>query len=204
MSAATQPHRNGAKMRDYADVDFYTDTSLVDDPHSYFDFLRQQNPVARLPHRNVMAVTGYEETIQVMLDTEHFSSVNAVNGPIPGLPFEPAGDDITEQVKAVRSKIAFSDQVVSQDGARHADLRSILAMLFTPSRLKALEPSLRETADAMIDEFAAGGKVDLVAQYGGPYATLVIADLLGVPARDRILFREYLKDAIPAEIDGGE
>jgi cytochrome P450 len=187
---------------DYATVDFYTDTSLVEDPHSYFDFLREQSPVARLPHRNVMAVTGYEETIQVMLDTEHFSSVNAVNGPIPGLPFEPQGDDITEAVKAARSRIAFSDQVVSQDGERHADLRSILAMLFTPSRLKALEPSLRHTADTMIDEFAADGKVDLVGQYGGPYATLVIADLLGVPGEDRKLFRKYLENAIPAEIGG--
>ncbi|MBV1686572.1 cytochrome P450 [Novosphingobium sp. G106] len=189
-------------MRDYADVDFYTDTSLVEDPHSYFDFLRAQNPVTKLPHRNVMAVTGYEETIQVMLDAEHFSSVNAVNGPIPDLPFEPKGDDITEQVRAARGKIAYSDQVVTEDGKRHMDLRSILAMLFTPSRLKALEPTLRGTADGMIAEFANDGKVDLVAQYGGPYATLVIADLLGVPAKDRLLFRDYLKDAIPAEVGG--
>jgi cytochrome P450 len=189
---------------DYATADFYTDTSLVDDPHSYFDYLRDRNPVTHLPHRNVVAVTGYEETIQVMLDTEHFSSVNAVNGPLPGLPFEPEGDDITEQVKAARDKIAYSDQVVTQDGGRHADLRSILATLFTPSRLKALEPSLRATADEMIDEFAADGKVDLVGQYGGPYATLIIAQLLGVPADDRKLFREYLKDAVPAEIGGEE
>ncbi|MEJ5978463.1 cytochrome P450 [Novosphingobium sp. PS1R-30] len=189
-------------MRDYADVDFYTDTSLVEDPHSYFDFLRAQNPVTKLPHRNVVAVTGYEETIQVMLDAEHFSSVNAVNGPIPDLPFEPKGDDITEEVRNARSKIAYSDQVVTEDGKRHADLRSILAMLFTPSRLKALEPNLRLTADTMIAEFANDGRVDLVAQYGGPYATLVIADLLGVPEKDRPLFRKYLENAIPAEVGG--
>ncbi|MCW1430165.1 cytochrome P450 [Novosphingobium sp. JCM 18896] len=189
-------------MRDYTDVDFYTDTSLVEDPHSYFDFLREQNPVQRLPYRNVVAVTGYEETIQVMLDAEHFSSVNAVNGPIPDLPFKPQGDDITAEVRAARSKIAYSDQVVTEDGKRHADLRSILAMLFTPSRLKALEPSLRSTADTMIAEFAGDGKVDLVAQYGGPYATLVIADLLGVPHKDRPLFRKYLENAIPAEVGG--
>lgn len=187
-------------MQNYANADFYTDTSLVDDPHSYFDFLRAQNPVTRLPHRNVVAVTGYEETIQVMLDTEHFSSVNAVGGPIPDLPFTPRGNDITDDVLAARGKIAYSDQVVTADGERHAFLRSILATLFTPSRLKALEPSLRATSDALIDEFVRDGRVDLVRQYGGPYATLIIADLLGVPARDRLLFREYLKDAIPAEI----
>lgn len=187
-------------MTDYATADFYTDDSLVDDPHSYFDFLRNQGPVTRLPHRNVVAVTGYEETVQVMLDTEHFSSINAVMGPIPPLPFEPQGDDITAQLEAHRAKIPFSDQVVTEQGKRHLDLRSILSTLFTPSRLKALETSLRDTADSLIDEFHADGKVDLVKQYGGPYATLIISDLLGIPAEGRAKFRAYLGGGIPAKL----
>ena len=187
-------------MTDYATADFYTDLGLVEDPHTYFDFLRNQGPVTRLPHRNVVAVTGYEETIQVMLDTEHFSSINAVTGPMLGLPFAPQGDDITAQLEAARAKIPFADQVVTETGKRHLDLRSVLATLFTPSRLKALEPQLRANADAMIDEFAAAGHVELVGQYGAPYATLVIADLLGVPEQGRRKFRKLLQGAVPAEI----
>jgi cytochrome P450 len=185
---------------DFATADFYTDTSLVDDPHAYFDYLRAQGPVTELPHRGVLAITGHKEAVEVTLDTEHFSSVVAVTGPMPGLPFEAHGDDITAQLAAVRSKIPFSDQIVTEDGKRHADLRSILATLFTPSRLKALDAQLVGTANAMIDEFAADGKVDLVRQYGGPYATLVIADLLGIPPKMRGRFREYLDGAIPDEI----
>ena len=185
----------------YETADFYSDTALVDDPHAYFDYLRAQGPVARLPHRNVVAVTGYEETIQVMLDTEHFSSINAVGGPLPPLPFEPEGDDITDQLEAHRGKIPFADQVVTEQGARHLNLRSIVATLFTPSRLKALEPSLRATSESLIDEFAADGKVDLVAQYGGPYATLIIADLLGIPESSRRKYRKWLAGAVPAKMD---
>jgi len=187
-------------VADYETADFYTDKWLVDDPHSYFDFLRAKGPVTRLPHRNVVAVTGYEETVQVMLDTEHFSSINAVTGPIPGLPFDAQGDDITDQLEANRAKIPFADQVVTEQGERHLHLRSIIASLFTPSRLKALEPKLRETSDSLIDEFVTDGKVNLVAQYGGPYATLVIADLLGIPEEGRKRFRDILKNALPAEI----
>ena len=188
-------------MLDYEKADFYTDTELVEDPHAYFDFLRNKGPVTRLPYRNVVAVTGYDETVQVMLDTEHFSSINAVTGPIPGLPFEPEGDDITDQLEAARSKIAFAEQVVTEQGKRHADLRSILSALFTPSRLKALEPKLRATSDSLIDEFIASGKVDLPVQYGGPFATLVIADLLGVPEDGRKRFRTLLEGAVPAQMD---
>lgn len=191
-------------MNDYAKADFYTDSSLVDDPHAYFDFLRNQGPVTRLPHRNVVAVTGYEETVQVMLDSEHFSSINAVMGPIPPLPFTPEGDDITAQLETHRAKIPFSDQVVTEQGKRHLDLRSILSTLFTPSRLKALEESLRDTADSLIDEFAADGRVDLVSQYGGPYATLIISDLLGIPQEGRDKFRAYLGAAVPAKIGEGD
>ncbi len=185
---------------DYAKADFYTDTSLVDDPHAYFDFLREQGRVTRLPHRNVMAVTGYEETVAIMLDTEHFSSINSANGPIPGMPFEPEGDDIADRVEQERANFTFATQIVSESGERHLNLRSVISTLFTPSRLKALEPGLRATADTLIDEFAAGGRVELVGQFGGPYATLVIADLLGIPEDGRRRFRDLLKDTIPAEI----
>jgi cytochrome P450 len=136
-----------------------------------------------------------------MLDTEHFSSINAVGGPLPPLPFEPEGDDITDQLEAHRRKIPFADQVVTEQGARHLNLRSIVSTLFTPSRLKALEHSLRQTSDDLIDEFAASGKVDLVGQYGGPYATLVIADLLGIPEANRRRYRDLLQNSIPSEMN---
>ena len=187
-------------MIDYARADYYTDKALVDDPHAYFDYLRGQGPVTRLPHRNVVAVTGYDETVKVMLDTEHFSSVNAATGPIPPLPFVPEGDDITAQAAANRAKIPYADTIVAQDGERHVQLRSLLARLFTPSRLKALDPGIRATADALIDEFARAGRVNLVTQYGSPFATLVIADLLGLPNETRTLFRKLLHNVIPAEM----
>lgn len=191
-------------MNDYATADWYTDISLVDDPHAYFDFLRAQGPVVRLPYRDVVAVTGYEETIQVMLDTEHFSSINAVTGPMGGLPFTPEGDDISARLEAARKDIPFADQVVTEQGARHLNLRSALSTLFTPSRLKALEPSLRQTAESLIDEFQADGKVDLVRQYGAPYATLIISDLLGIPEKQRQKFRELLQDSVPVPMDATE
>lgn len=188
----------------YETADWYTDVSLVDDPHAYFDFLRAKGAVVRLPYRNAVAVTGYEETIQVMLDIEHFSSINAVTGPVASLPFEPTGDDISAELESHRGQIAFGDQIVTEGGARHADLRSIIARLFTPSRLKELQPKLLATAEGLIDEFAADGHVDLVRQYGGPYGALVISDLLGLSERTRNKFRVLLEGAIPVPMDASE
>jgi cytochrome P450 len=187
-------------MTNFATADFYTDVSLVGDPHAYFKFLREQAPVVHLPHRNVVAITGYDEAIQVMNDTEHFSSVNAVNGPLLDLPFAVEGDYIAAALEAARPQMPFSDTIVSVDGARHSNLRSIIARLFTPSRLKALQPQLLATANALIDEFHSDGHVDLVKHYGGPFATLVISDLLGIPPKGRAKFREILMKPSGLEI----
>lgn len=188
-------------MLDYEKVDFYSDTRLVDDPHAYFDFLRARGRVTPMPYRNVMAVTGYEEMIQLSLDTEHFSTINSVVGAMVELPFAVEGNDISAELEAARENIPFSSQIVSQSGKRHADLRSILARLFTPSRLRALEPKLHETADALINDFARDGTVELARQYGGPYATLVISDLLGLPDDVRGRFRTLLEDSVPVRMD---
>lgn len=185
----------------YAKADWYTDVSLVDDPHAYFDYLRAQGPVVKLPHRGAVAVTGYEETVALMLDTEHFSEINAVTGGLVELPFEPQGDDIGAQLEASRAKMDFADQIVAENGKRHADLRSILSRLFTPSRLKQLQPQLLATAEGLIDEFHKDGRVDIVRQYGGPYGALVISDLLGLTPTTRQKFRAALEGSLPIPMD---
>lgn len=180
-------------------VDFYTDPSLVADPHAYFDYLRAKGPVTPLPHYGAVAVTGYDETVQVMLDTEHFSSINAVDGALTRLPFVPEGDDIEAQLEAARGSISYADQVATENGTRHANLRSLLSALFTPNRLKALEGRLHGTADKLIDEFIASGRVDLPMQYGSPYATLIIAHLLGIPEEGAQRFRAIIAKSAEAD-----
>lgn len=70
-------------MSNYDTIDFFTDPSLVPDPHPYFDYLRSRNPVLRLPHYGVVAVTGYEEATAVYKDTDSFSNCVALGGPFP-------------------------------------------------------------------------------------------------------------------------
>ena len=50
-------------------VDFYTDLSLVNDPHPYFAHLRGTCPVVYLPQHDVMAVTTYAEAARRCVNT---------------------------------------------------------------------------------------------------------------------------------------
>ncbi len=191
-------------MTDFARIDFYTDDTIIDDPYPYFDWLREQGPITRLPNHKAWAVTGFEEAVSIARDTQHFSMANAVIGAGFELPFPVEGDDIADLVEANREHIPFANQIVTLEGTDHARLRSLLTPLFTPSKLKAQEPGLRAISNRLIDEFVGTGKVELVKGYGGPFATLVIADLLGIPEQDQPFFREIFATATVGDIHSSQ
>jgi cytochrome P450 len=186
-------------MSHFDNVDFFTDLSLVQDPYPYFDYLRSKGPVVRLPHRKVVAVTGFEESLAVYNDRNAFSSCIAVTGPIPELPFVPEGDDIGAQIDRFRPQMPMGNQIVTFDGAPHTQIRSLFSLLFTPRRLKENEEFLWRLADRQIDTFVEQGRCEVIDDYASPYATMVIANLLGVPEQDGARFCEQLATA-PAQI----
>ena len=175
---------------DFETLDYYTEPRLINDPNPYFEHLRSKGPVTPLSHHGVVAVTGYDEAVQVYTDIENYSSVNAVTGPFPPVPFAIDGSDISEHIEAWRADLPMKDQIVTFDQPRHGPARSLMMRLFTPSRLKQNEAYLWTLSDQLIDRFLASGKVEVVRDYGVPFAGMVIADLLGVPEEDRPAFAE--------------
>jgi cytochrome P450 len=179
-------------MSDFDSIDFFTDQSLVPNPHPYFDYLRSQNPVQRLPHHGVFAITGYAEATEVYKDPDTFSNIVALGGPFPPLPFAPEGDDISALIDEHRSYFPMNEHMVTMDPPDHTKARSVLSRLLTPSRLKQNEDFMWRLADRQLDEFLTFGECEFIAEYSKPFATLVIADLLGVPEEDHKEFRSVL------------
>ncbi|MFN8034798.1 MAG: cytochrome P450 [Acidimicrobiia bacterium] len=179
-------------MIDYDAIDFFRDDTLVADPYPYFAFLRDECPVRREPHHDVVMVTGYEEAIAVYNDTATFSSCNSVTGPFPGFPVPLEGDDISPLIEQYRDQLPFSDQLPTLDPPVHTAHRALLMRLITPKRLSENEAFMWRLADRQIDEFVANGECEFVSEFAGPFAMLVIADLLGVPEADHVRFRQEL------------
>lgn len=169
-------------------IDFFADESLLPNPYPYFDHLRAQSPVLNLPHHDVVAVTGHEEATVVYKDAGTFSSIVAVGGPFPPLPFEPQGDDIDEQIERYRDQMPMSKYMTTMDPPEHSRVRFLLSRLLTPKRIQANEELLRRLADEQIDSFIEAGKCEFVFGYAKPFSSKVIADLLGIPVEDRETF----------------
>jgi len=154
--------------------------------------LRSQGPVFPEPYYGVIAVTGYQEVQAAFKDSDSFSAVNAIGGPFPPLPFIPEGDDISEQIEAHRHEFPIFEHMVVRDPPEHDKARSLLGRLLTPRRLQENRDYIWQLADRQFDEFIDNGRCEFLSKYGKPFATLGIADLLGVPDEDRAEIRRNL------------
>jgi cytochrome P450 len=179
-------------VSEFDSTEFFTNEALIDHPYGYYAEQRSQCPVRIDPTNGIVAVTGYEAAMSVYRDLEGFSACNAVLGPFAQLPFEPSGDDITDQIAQHRDEMPFSGYMATLDRPRHTEVRGLLSRLMTPRRLKENEQFMWSLADHQLDNFIPMGKGDFLEQFARPFAMLVIADLLGVPAEDHDAFREKL------------
>ncbi|BBY37972.1 hypothetical protein MMAN_21060 [Mycobacterium mantenii] len=137
-------------------------------------------------------MTGYPEVIAALKDTDAFSACNAIGGPFRPLPFEPSGHDISSQSRRTDTSFPIFEHLVTMDPPAHDRARSVLSRMLTPKRLKENEEFMWQLVDRQLDEFIANGECEFLAEYAKPFATLVIADLLGVPEEDRDEFRAIL------------
>lgn len=78
------------------------------------------------------------------------------------------------------------------DGDRHRRMRDAFGGLFTARRVGRYQAIIAERAGALIDQVAAAGSMDLVADFARPLPFAVINDVLGVPPGDRNWLGEAL------------
>lgn len=179
------------------DRDYFTDHVILKDPYAYFEAIRAKGPIYRIPSSGLVVVTGFDEILEVLKNTQDFSSVIAPGGPAAPLPFEPQGPDITPQIEAHRTDFVGGDLIVAYDDRQHNFSRSLLTRLFTPSRLRANEQFMAEYSGQLVKDAVAQGGCELIKQIATPFVTLVIADLLGVPAGDRQIFMDAIEAGPP-------
>lgn len=184
-------------MESLAARDYFSDYSILKDPYAYFEAIRAKGPVYRLPDSGIVMVTGFDEILEIIKNTDDYSSAIAPQGPAAALPFEPKGPDITPQIEAHRTEFIGGDLLVAYDDRQHSISRSLLSRLFTPSRLRANEQFIAECSDQLMRDAVAKGNCELIKEIATPFVTLVVADLLGVPADDRQLFMDVIEAGPP-------
>ncbi|HEV7906662.1 MAG TPA: cytochrome P450 [Pseudonocardiaceae bacterium] len=85
---------------------------------------------------------------------------------------------------------------IELDPPEHTSYRQALQPLFSPSRMRALEPRIRELVVQLIEAFQGDGKVEFVEQFAHELPTQVFLTLMGWPVADAPMFTEATEIAM--------
>ncbi len=171
-----------AEPREITEFD-YPSEELIECPYPFYDALREQAPVHQLPSGEYF-VSRWEEVVEAARNTAVFSNnlgafkAELVRAYVEGN--EAHGRPYTPW------PAPFSDP------PEHRRKRSFLLPLFSPAQLRMAEPTVRSTADELIDGFAERGHVEFLREFADPFPSLVFFQLLGVPAEDVSEVRGWL------------
>jgi cholest-4-en-3-one 26-monooxygenase len=133
-------------------------------------------------------VTKHRDVREVSLRDDLYSS--AANCIVPRYPDEDSGRG---QIAAGR----FS--MINMDAPQHSRLRKIIARGFTPRAVDRLKDGLREAARGIAANAAGTGSGDFVQQVAAELPLHAIANLLGVPAEDRMKLFHWTNEMVGDE-----
>jgi cytochrome P450 len=154
--------------------------------------LRDHDPVHRVASRDpdgteYWVLSRFADIFRAARDTETFSSAQ-------GLTFE-----YDERHKAGLDEVA---PMVFLDPPDHTAFRRLVAAGFTPRRVHEIEPDIRAFVAPRLDDLAARGSGDVVAELLKPLPSFVVAHYLGVPPEDRDRFDDWTNGIVAANAQG--
>ncbi|MGE7904965.1 cytochrome P450 [Peribacillus sp. NPDC094092] len=148
-------------------------------PYAWCKWMLENDPVSYHEGTDTWNVFKYEDVKRVLSDYKHFSSVRKRTT-------ISVGTDSDEG--SVPEKI----QITEADPPEHRKRRSLLAAAFTPRSLQNWEPRIQEIADELIGEMDEDTEIDIVQSLASPLPIIVMSDLMGVPSKDRLLFKKWV------------
>jgi cytochrome P450 len=150
------------------------DPEVRADPYPHYRILLQAPPVKFTSLIAAVIVSRYDEVERVLADYETFSNQRPEQTPFRQL-------DLT----------AGSATMLGSDPPVQARLRKLVSRDFTPRRIAAMAPRIREITRALLDQVEASGRFDAVADLANQLPVLVIAEMLGIPTQRHREFKAW-------------
>ena len=155
------------------------DVELIADPYPMFARLRDQAPLYYNAEYDFFALSRFADVNKAVIDHGTYSSARGV---------------ILELIKA--NLDIPSGMLIFEDPPIHDVHRKLLSRMFTPRKIGALEPMIRDFCAQLLDPLVGSGRFDFVKDLGAIMPMKVISMLLGIPENDE----EYIRDRANAQL----
>lgn len=165
--------------------DIYFDPYNVEinaDPYPAFARLREEAPLYYNEQFDFYALSRFADVNKALIDHETFSSARGA---------------IIELIKA--NIDIPSGALIFEDPPIHTTHRKLLARMFTPRKIAALEPKIRQYCAQALDPLVGTGKIDFITDFGAIMPMRVISALLGIPEDDQEMIRDHGNEQMRTE-----
>jgi cytochrome P450 len=147
-------------------------------PFPFYARLRNEAPVYRtkLPdNRTVWLITRYKDVLSVLKD-DRFSKDRTKAQAQPWMPgmFKP-----------------LMRNMLDLDAPDHTRLRGLVHTVFTPGLVENLRGRVQSLSDELLNRVQNRGRMNLIHDYALQIPTTIIAEMLGVPVKDRLKFHRW-------------
>jgi cytochrome P450 len=158
------------------------DVEINADPYQAFRAIREEAPLYYNEQHDFYALSRFADVDSAIVDHATFSSARGA---------------IIELIKA---NIDIPPGVIIfEDPPLHDVHRKLLARMFTPRKITALEPKIREFCAHSLDPIVSSGSFDFVGDLGSQMPMRVIGMLLGVPEEYQEAARDMTNDQMRTE-----
>lgn len=168
------------RVVDFATDFDHTDPAWVEDPYPIYDDLRERCPIAHSDrYGGTWLPTRHADVAAIANDHEHFTSRTVVvteGRPGPDAPPAPIG-------------VA---PPITSDPPFHQLARRLLLPAFSPKAVAALEEFTRGLCNELLEGLDGATHLDGAIDYAQHIPVGVIARMLGFPAEDGDLFRDFV------------
>lgn len=150
------------------------DPAFHEDPYPTWNALREHEPLHRTP-MGIYVLTRYEDVWRLLRDRRCGRDI-----PLELVKFA-AGDGPGAEM--------FMSNMLNREGPDHTRLRKLMALPFTPGRVRELRQRTRALVEDLLLDV--DGEFDVARDLALVLPVLVICELLGLPSEDRDVVRPW-------------
>lgn len=162
----------------YDPYDFEIDT----DPYPVWKRLREECPLYYNDRYDFYALSRFDDVERCSVDWRTYSSAKGT------------------VLELIRSGMEIpAGSIIFEDPPGHDLHRGLLSRVFTPRKMNAIEPKVREFCARSLDPLVGAGGFDFIRDLGAQMPMRTIGMLLGIPEQDQEAIRDAIDDGLRLE-----
>lgn len=155
------------------------DFEIDSDPYPIWRRMREEAPLYYNERYDFFALSRFDDVESGLVDWRTYSSAKGT------------------LLELIRSGIEMPPgSIIFEDPPSHDRHRSIMSRVFTPKKMAAIEPKIREFCAETLDPLVGGDGFDFITDIGVEMPMRTIGMLLGIPEEDQKKIRDVIDEGL--------